>query len=159
MIAAVLSRFWTWDPCVDPCKASTSISRVFELLKVVSSKFPPKLCLNALLNSEQFVWSANAVDLSEVTYWFLVLLLGFLLVSIILRNKNRLSKPFAHESGSTFTFKILYLYTCITLERLYTSGSNTPPHRSKVQIPRHPSTDDSQLSVGCRERMLKQCAF
>ena len=66
MIAAVLPLLWTWDLCVDPFEASTSIPRVFELFKIGSSKFPPKLRSNAPPNSKQFVWSANVVKLSEV---------------------------------------------------------------------------------------------
>ena len=45
-----------------------------------------------------FVLSMNVVELSKVTYWFLVLLLGFLLVSIVLWCRNFLSKPFYYQT-------------------------------------------------------------
>ena len=64
----------------------------------------PKLLSNTPLNIERLlVWSANVVEFSKVMYYFLVLLLGFLLVSINQWSRNHLSWPFANES-SPFTF-------------------------------------------------------
>ena len=56
--------------------------------------------------------------------------------------------------------------TCVPLKRLDTSGSNSPPHPGKVQIPHpqegllcqipySPGTDDSQIPVGCPGGMSK----
>ena len=51
----------------------------------------PKLLSNTLLNIEKLlVWSANVVEFSKVMYYFLVLLLGFLLVSINLWSRNEI---------------------------------------------------------------------
>ena len=132
--------------CIYQFEVSVTPWKRLKHLKIGSFKSPPPPGQKSLSNAPPtiewfFELSMNVVELSKVTYWFLVLLLGFLLVSIVLWCRNFFLSHFLTKEDS--------LPLTPPLKDVHYTGKSRHfwlkcPTWARFKFPAPPGTDNSK---------------